>query len=239
MGSDILGGLPFFPKYETEHVYGDKLCVTWFEANFSQSHYNVQNKSKGSNACTLIAILIAAKCDQLKLTINNPEKCLNIKLILILAKSMLEGNRIHESLKLNNQLKHINLNIPEALNFAGRDTKITEWKSEIFMKPLAFTLYENITKNWKEWTKSTSDINQSDLYITLVADSRTVLFIIQMRSETVTLIDSHQHSTDKGAFIAVVHYTKLRYLCQFYNEVLMKFHNSMPQLYELSFLYFS
>lgn len=55
--------LPFFPKYETQLLFEDRLRVTWFESNFSQSHYNVHNSTKGSNACTLIAILTAAKCD--------------------------------------------------------------------------------------------------------------------------------------------------------------------------------
>ncbi|XP_023014082.1 uncharacterized protein [Leptinotarsa decemlineata] len=237
MVSDISVELPFFPKYETECLYEDKLCVTWFEPNFSQSHYNIQNVNKGSNACTLIAILIAAKCNQYKVTMNNPEKCISIKLIVILAESMLEGNSIHDSLKVSNQLPHINLTIPEALKFAERDAEITEWKSEVFMEPLAFTLHENITKSWIEWTKFHFESGVSNLYVTLVADSRTVLFIIQMRSETITLVDSHQHSSDKGAFIAVVHFSKLKYLCQFYNEALLKFHNSVPQLYELSFLY--
>lgn len=41
---------------------------------------------------------------------------------------MLEGNRIHEELKLRNVLKHINLNVPEAIKYAGNQaSKMTEW----------------------------------------------------------------------------------------------------------------
>lgn len=142
--------LPFFPKYEIEYVYEDKIRITWFESHFSQSHYNVHNTSKGSNACTLIAVLMASKCNQYKVVvspilytfarwntsdyfpqINGPKKCLNIRLIQLLACSMLEGNRIHEELKLKNVLKHINLNVPEAMKFAGKQTStMAEWVND-------------------------------------------------------------------------------------------------------------
>lgn len=76
MVSDNNSELPFFPQYETELHYEGKLRVTWFEANFSQSHYNVQNATKGSNACTLIAVLMAAKCHQYKVKVSRLIKCL-------------------------------------------------------------------------------------------------------------------------------------------------------------------
>lgn len=62
--------LPFFPKYDVEYVYDEKIRVTWFESHFSQSHYNVHNTSKGSNACTLIAVLMASKCNQYKVVVS-------------------------------------------------------------------------------------------------------------------------------------------------------------------------
>ncbi|XP_018571340.1 uncharacterized protein LOC108911014 [Anoplophora glabripennis] len=231
--------LPFFPKYDIEYVFDEKIRVTWFESHFSQSHYNVHNTSKGSNACTLIAVLMASKCNQYKVVINGPQKCLNIRLIQLLASSMLEGNRIHEELKLRNVLKHINLNVPEAIKYAGKQaSKMTEWKSEVYMEPLNKSLFDNIRKNWKEWVRPNSETEKLDMYIILVADSRTVLFLIQTKTDTVTLVDSHQHSSEKGAFIAISRRSKLKLLCQWYNEVLSKFYDSEPLLYELSFLYF-
>lgn len=55
----------------------------------------------------------------------------------------------------------------------------------------------------------------------------------------VTLVDSHQHSPEKGAFIATTKLSKLKFLCQWYAEVLSKYHSYIPDLYELSFLYFN
>lgn len=53
--------LPFFPSYETQLYSDDNLRVIWFESAFSQSHYNSGRTTNGSNACTIIAILVAAR----------------------------------------------------------------------------------------------------------------------------------------------------------------------------------
>nr|CAH7768715.1 unnamed protein product [Callosobruchus chinensis] len=231
--------LPFFPKYDTEYLYDKKLRVTWFEANFSQTHYNVHNACKGSNACTLIAVLMATKCNRHKLMVNEPQKSLNIRLIQLLAESMLEGNKIHDYLKTEQLIKHINLNVPEAIKYAGAPAKnMVEWRSEIFMDSLSKTLYENIMKNCREWRKCSYRYYGFDLYIILIADSRSVLFMVQSKTDTITLVDSHQHDNDRGAVIAITEIPKLKYLCKWYSDVLFKYYHSKPQLYELSFLFF-
>ncbi|CAH1114299.1 unnamed protein product [Psylliodes chrysocephalus] len=232
--------LPFFPKYEVEYFYDNSLCIVWFESNFSQAYYNVHKTNRGSNACTLIAVLMAAKCHKFNLLVHYPFHCLNMSMIQLFAISMLEGNKIHESLKLKNQLKHINLNVPEAINFGGSDMDgIVEWKSEVFMQPLVTSLYENIKTNWRLWLGSDIQRENYTLYIILVADSRTVLFILQLKTESVALIDSHQHSGDKGGCMAITELAKMKFMCHWYSDMLYKFYRSTPQIYELSFLYFS
>lgn len=62
--------LPFFPKHDSELLYKDFLRVTWFEPEFSQSRYNYNNESSGSNACTLIAILVATQCYMDQIMVN-------------------------------------------------------------------------------------------------------------------------------------------------------------------------
>ena len=54
--------LEFFPKNEFELLFDDKLRVTWFEPSFSQSRYGNKSEGCGSNACTLIVVLLATKC---------------------------------------------------------------------------------------------------------------------------------------------------------------------------------
>ncbi|XP_050307006.1 uncharacterized protein LOC126743819 [Anthonomus grandis grandis] len=231
--------LPFFPRYETD-LYGNGLIrISWFEPKFSQSHYNIHNISNGSNACTLIAVLMASKLKEYNVLIHNPQENLNIRLIHLLAISMLQGNKIHEDLKKKNMLKHINLNIPEAIKYTEKETSnLVEWKSSVYMERLSRTLCENIKSNFKEWVKLSGNEIPDDLYIILVTDSRTVLFLLQAKTNTVTLFDSHQHTTDYGALIAVANIQHLGQLCYWFKDIVRKCYNADPKLYELSFLYF-
>ncbi|RZC35112.1 uncharacterized protein BDFB_000901 [Asbolus verrucosus] len=243
--------LPFFPKNETIHLQNHpEIRVTFFEPKFSQSHYNYQNVSISSNACTLIAVLMASYCKHEMIIINKPDKCINVRLIHLLAYSILDGNKIHENLKANGTLDNFNLTVPEAMKFAGyRAEGLVEWvtklttirpcstKSMIYMESLFHSLYANIKTNLIEWSKTIKNkYNNPDLYIILIADNRSVLFILQ--KETVTLVDSHQHSDNKGAFIAVSSTEKFNILCLWYSHIINKCYKCDPSLYELSFLYF-
>jgi hypothetical protein len=230
--------LPFFPKHETIHLQNHpEIRVTFFEPKFSQSHYNYQNVSISSNACTLIAVLMASYCRHERIIINKPDNVINVRLIYLLAYSILDGNKIHEELKTKGTLDNFNLTVPEAMKFAGyRAEGLTEWKSMIYMESLFQSLYANIKSNLSEWNKSNKSKYNPDLYIILIADNRSVLFILQ--KETVTLVDSHQHSDNKGAFIAVALRERFNILCLWYGHIINKCYKCDPSLYELSFLYF-
>ncbi|KAL1490346.1 hypothetical protein ABEB36_013060 [Hypothenemus hampei] len=179
--------LPFLPQYKTEQIGdGPTIKVTWFEPRFSQSHYKIHNRSNGSNACTLIVIIMAYKCHTYNVIVNDPNENLNIRLIHLLAISMLEGNAIHEELQLKNLLNDPNLNVPEALKYTKqKSSNLVEWKSAIYMERLSRSLYDNIRHNYKEWLKSAKNPYE-DLYVLLIADSRTVLFLFQAKSNTVS-----------------------------------------------------
>lgn len=64
--------LPFFPSYKTILYHKDNLMAVWFEKLFSQSYYNYNNDKtpNGSNACTIIAILVAAKVHVNRIKVN-------------------------------------------------------------------------------------------------------------------------------------------------------------------------
>lgn len=137
--------LPFFPKHETIHLQNHpEIRVTFFEPKFSQSHYNYQNVSISSNACTLIAVLMASYCRHERIIVSNkhqqisafhfhsqinkPDNVINVRLIYLLAYSILDGNKIHEELKTKGTLDNFNLTVPEAMKFAGyRAEGLTEW----------------------------------------------------------------------------------------------------------------
>lgn len=51
------------------------------------------------------------------------------------------------------------------------------------MEPLNTTLFENMKNNWLDWIEAGK--HHSDLYVILIADSRSVLFIMQDVEDTV------------------------------------------------------
>lgn len=136
--------LPFFPSYESLLINDDNLRVVWFEPAFSQSHYNTGKTTNGSNACTIIAILVAAKvhfngtrvkklllflCSTLicRFQIYGPDK-FNTEMVYVLGHCMVEGNKMHETLKSKGSLNNINLTVPEAIKYAGKSVgSLTEW----------------------------------------------------------------------------------------------------------------
>ncbi|KAB0797338.1 hypothetical protein PPYR_08332 [Photinus pyralis] len=233
--------IPFFPKYETKLIYQENLSITWFEIGFSQSKYSYEECQNGSHACTLIAVITAAKCHFGEVKIGLPQEHINEQLVLALAHGMLLGNSIHEDLKAKKTLSNYNLTIPQSLKYGkGHVRGLKEWFSELYAKTLQASLYENLKRQWQRWQQYCVSKNRSlkDLYVVLICDSRSVLFIFQSHSDTVSLIDSHRHSPTKGAFIATTSRVKLKLLCQWFGDAIYKYHNSFPQLYELSYLYF-
>ncbi|KAL1140322.1 hypothetical protein AAG570_000254, partial [Ranatra chinensis] len=148
------------------------------------------------------------------------------------------GNQIHEELHKSGTLVNVNLTVPEAIAAAGTKTRfIAEWKSLVYMINLANTLYDELNANVKEWYDRPPPRCGSDLFVALITENRTVLIVFQENMDTVTLIDSHQH-TPHGALIAQVPSSHLKELCQWYSGMLRRLYGLNPDCYELSFLYF-
>ncbi|XP_067014160.1 uncharacterized protein [Anabrus simplex] len=223
------------PEIECER-WGD-VSIWWFPRDFSQSRYGDRNT--GSNACTLIALLVAQRCNQNNIKIWTKEDfTLNKSIITALAESILEGNEIHERLLREGVLQHVNMTVPEAIEAAGSKMKIvTEWKSLVYLMDLGESLYEQLNETIAEWNRNPPMRRSSDLYVILIADNRTVLLVFQKELDTVTLIDSHQHLSH-GAVLAQVSNNKLQNLCKWYHSMLLNCYGVRPVCYELSFLYF-
>ncbi|KAK4880773.1 hypothetical protein RN001_008919 [Aquatica leii] len=233
--------IPFFPQYETKLCCEDTLRITWFETAFSQSIYSYEDCVNGSNACTLIVVITAAKCHQNNIEIGGPEKPTSPKLILALAHGMLLGNSIHEDLKAQKVLSNINLTVPQAIKYSKDIVDgLKEWKSELHQMSLQNSLFKNLRRQWKKWVQRCLHKNKCyvDLYVVLICDFRSVLFVFNKAHDTVTMIDSHRHMLDKGAIIATVDRIRLKAMCQWFENLILKCYNSFPQVYELSYLYF-
>lgn len=57
----------------------------------------------------------------------------------------------------------------------------------LYLEPLSSSLYENIKKNIMDWATSIHFKNHPDLYMILITEARSVLFIIQDSTDTVIL----------------------------------------------------
>lgn len=55
----------------------------------------------------------------------------------------------------------------------------------LYLEPLSSTLFENMKQNIMDWMKTVHSKNHPDLYIILITEARSVLFIIQDSTDTV------------------------------------------------------
>lgn len=142
--------LPFVPTADYE-LHDGGIAVWWFEMNFCQSMYG-PHSSCHRNACTLIALLTAAKiladagrqpaaaADSAAATVaaamgETPATAATaagkqppLRMVQLFAESMLLGNRIYCEMEESKRLPHLYLNIPEAMEAtAAWIGNVEEW----------------------------------------------------------------------------------------------------------------
>nr|XP_018897792.1 PREDICTED: uncharacterized protein LOC109030988 [Bemisia tabaci] len=217
--------------------YVRNLTILWFPPNFSQSKFG--DRRAGSNACTLICILVSYKVHKTGLKLPNIrmqeawEPLMNI-----LAESIVEGNTIHERLRKENKLVEDNLTVPEAIHATRHHVeRVTEWESTIISSRMKTSLFDYLSNKVMAWYDTVLSQKGSDLYVIVISLNRSVVLLFQKESETVTLVDSHSHYPH-GAAIAQVPFKKLRELCNWYACLLRDSAEKPIKQYELSYLYF-
>lgn len=84
---------------------------------------------EGSNACTLIAVLLAGKINEFKITIwGYQDQPLSRMLVTSLAESIVDGNEIHEKLMHEGTVLNMDLTVPEALRATKQKyPNLVEW----------------------------------------------------------------------------------------------------------------
>ncbi|KAK7864351.1 hypothetical protein R5R35_009186 [Gryllus longicercus] len=211
--------------------------VYWFPRDFSQSRFG--DRATGSNACTLIALLMAQRCYQQEIKICTPDNQISKATVNALAESILEGNALHEALLARGALRHVNMTVPEAIAAAGARAKfVCEWRSLVYLMDLGASLFEQLAETLADWERNPPPRRHGhDLYVVLIADNRSVLLVFQKDQDRVSLIDSHQHQAH-GAVVVQVQTAYLQQLCAWYNSLLQSCYGARPECYELSYLYF-
>ncbi|KAL1456143.1 hypothetical protein WDU94_000893 [Cyamophila willieti] len=226
----------YFKDFKRE--LNNNLDIVWLPESFSQSKFT--NSTKGSNACTLIVLLLSKQIESMDrrnkkredfLAMDSEESELNLEILYILAESILQGNLLHEQLLAQNTVNHMNLSIPEAINAGGHHlTSIKEWNSFLLLKDLEDSLYSELNE---KLSHCMSKFPQRIIYVILIALNRSVLFVIERRHSRISLIDSHQHAP-YGSVIVQTQPPYLENLCSWYCSQL----RHKCSMYELSFMYF-
>ncbi|XP_050528801.1 uncharacterized protein LOC126898607 [Daktulosphaira vitifoliae] len=212
--------------------------IMWYPSSFSQSRLGNEN-SEGSNACTIIVLLIATNIRNSNVRVqclfSSPTK---ETLINLFSKAILEGNAIHRNLFKAGLLRNVNLTVPEAMAASKSSLgTMSEWKSSVYFNDIKKNLYREMDRHIIEWYKNPPCCDNKSLYMVLIAHSKSVLFVLQLDMNCVLLIDSHQHAP-YGAVMSQVRISKLEKLCLWYTEMLCSAIGTKPEAYELSFLYF-
>ncbi|CAH1738846.1 uncharacterized protein LOC114122463 isoform X1 [Aphis gossypii] len=232
-------------QYNTENAENFKFVnkhgihFMWYPATFSQSRLG-NTSSKGSNACTIIALLMATNINTSNIRVNclftSPAKN---SLTELFTDAILNGNAIHQNLfKNSSSSQNTNLTVPEAMK-AGESSlgTMAEWKSSVYFNDIKINLYAEMNRYIIEWYTNPPCCQPNNLYIILIAHNKAILIVIQLDTNSVLLIDSHQHSSH-GALICQSRISKLENLCVWYSKMLCDSAGSNPNAYELSFLYF-
>lgn len=225
------------------HLEGG-IKVWWFPADFCQSRLGDRLIGKpggtGSNACTIITLLMAHKIHSHGIQIwGHEDQPLNRQLISAFAESIIDGNEIHERLMASGPLRNPNLTLPEAMDSCrGRFNNLVEWDSTVYHSKMRATLFENLHRGIMRWElQGMPPTPGCDLYIVLIADQRSVLIVFQRALNRVSLVDSHSH-LQHGAVVAQAGISQLKELCLWYDDMCWRFYESRPSCYELSYLYF-
>ncbi|CAG7829641.1 unnamed protein product [Allacma fusca] len=220
-----------------------------FPEEFSQSQLG--DRELGSNACTLIALLTAARIQVLNIPIwGLPDQPLSRMLVTTLAEAIIEGNDIYENLAISGQLTDPNLDITEALApIREKYPLLAEWpilamngRENIIREPIGQSLSNNIREFLMYWIYNPpiDKIPDSDLFIVLVANTRTCLFVYQPQVGKIALVDSHAHHAIRaGAVVAQSRAGDLDHLCDWFSAMCLHCYGAGPDIseYELSCIY--
>ncbi|ODN02950.1 hypothetical protein Ocin01_03719 [Orchesella cincta] len=218
--------------------------VWWFPTTFSQSQLG--DRVIGSNACTLIAVLLGGRVTEFNIVIwGYQDQPLSRMLVTSLAEAIIEGNEIHESLMAEGTVNSMDLTVPEALRAVQfKYSNLVEWgdRTAFVNEPLAETLIENLLPVIIDFEHAPPERKRpnTDLFAILVCDGRSVLFVYQPSTAKVTVIDSHAHSSCmSGAVIAQARFGDLEQLCNWFFAMLTQSfeRGARVQPYELAFLY--
>lgn len=100
----------------------------------------------GSNACTLITVLLSGKINEFKIVIwGYQDQPLSRMLVTSLAEAIIDGNEIHEGLIQAGTVQNMDLTVPEALRATKfKYPNLVEWGDVRINKNYLFIISNEI-----------------------------------------------------------------------------------------------
>lgn len=214
--------------------------IWWFPHDFCQSRFGDYCKS-GTNSCTLISLILANKVSKMP-SLNENVKELPEKAWDLIGESINEGNNVYHDLISAN----LNINIPDAIAAIRSQQKINfrleEWFfTQVCSDPLSpmivgVELSRIFTTTLEAFKQVDGRDMPSNLFAAIVADCRTVIVGIDLRTSIAFIVDSHQHGANAGAFYAQSDTQFIGDLMFWFISMLDHIFSSHPAVFEISFL---
>ncbi|XP_034485787.1 uncharacterized protein LOC117790439 [Drosophila innubila] len=216
------------------------VSIWWFPPDFSQSRFGDYQES-GSNSCTLISLLIA---DKINKTLSFSQEATTLPSLAwdIIGKAINDGNKVYHDLISGT----LNLNIPDAISaiisHEHIDFQLEEWfYTQVFINNRGF---DSISMQLSHILQTSLKIYQqpydweipSHLFAALIADCRTVIICLDLRTSIAAFVDPHQHGEQAGLVFAHVKLKHLDDLMYWYITMLDDIYASHPDMIEIAFL---
>ncbi|CAO1370658.1 unnamed protein product [Diamesa tonsa] len=243
--------IPFYPDYRYERSLDNTLNVYWFEKDFCQHNYG-QYAHRNSNACTIIVLLMAAKCaEKIDLQIIGQSRCCpSHDLIVTFAKAIIEENELYFRMIEKKSFNEYHLNIPEAMNLCGTKVNhIREWKSIIYSDNMKQNLFIILKDIKHQWYHKSQMLDKTFLFVVLIAEGRSILLIYSnspstnnlppishnsSTDSTITLIDSHSHTMNGSLVVQCDEADVFSLSLWIYNKLFRQIYLTNPTCFELS-----
>ncbi|XP_012262544.1 uncharacterized protein LOC105689813 isoform X2 [Athalia rosae] len=170
-----------FPSYERE-CYDNRVDVLWYQPAFSQSQY--PPGQEGSEACTLICLLVAQGISQNEIILWDVDDYWDLSVVI--AQAIAEGNRTHAWIMRQGLVAYAYLNTEEALKYGGSSLKLLrEWTFHVYHEDIRERLFQNIQFHLRIWYEQPKSEN---LFMLLIASGRTILFTFQEKTFKVEFV---------------------------------------------------
>ncbi|KAM8720443.1 hypothetical protein ACLKA7_006483 [Drosophila subpalustris] len=225
----------------TTYELVNRVSIWWFPPDFCQSRFG-EYQDSGSNSCTLISLIVADKINK-ALAFSQKVTELPSSAWEVIGNSINDGNKVYHNLISES----LNINIPDAilaiLPHQDIEFQLEEWfYTQVFIDERCFSsISEQLSRIFYTSLKIYQQPNEdwevpTHLFAALIADSRTVIISLDLRTSIAAFVDPHQHGEQSGVVFAQAKLNHLEPLMYWYINMIDEIYASRPNMIEIAFL---